>query len=322
MSRWALEGRDVSDFTIDANGVMTFRRPPDFERPDDSDRDNKYEVEVRPFDGRYYGSHQVTVTAEDVNEISGAATIIQPENFEGTLATYVAGGTGDLIVDPGWRLTGTDYWDFTIDEDGQLAFRSIPDHERPADSNRDNEYLFTVQAFGDRYYDTFDVTVTVTPVNEPPAITTTSTSATALSQPENRTTRLYTYRATDPEEGGTVRWSLGGADARFFVISQLGEFSFVPGSPPDYEDRSDADGDNVYRVTVQVSDDSSPPNTESLPVAVTVTEVNEGPEVTSGGSRFTVSENQEWAGETFTANDPEAERWTAGRWGERTTGTS
>ena len=315
VSRWALGGRDVSDFTIDANGVMTFRRPPDFERPDDSDRDNKYEVEVRPFDGRYYGSHQVTVTVEDVNEISGAATIIQPENFEGTLATYVAGGTGDLIVDPGWRLTGTDYWDFTIDEDGQLAFRSIPDHERPADSNRDNEYLFTVQAFGDRYYDTFDVTVTVTPVNEPPAITTTSTSATALSQPENRTTRLYTYRATDPEGGGTVRWSLGGADARFFVISQLGEFSFAPGSPPDYEDRSDADGDNVYRVTVQVSDDSSPPNTESLPVAVTVTEVNEGPEVTSGGSRFTVPENQEWAGETFTASDPEGgtvDRWTLG----------
>ena len=44
----------------------------------------------------------------------------------------------------------------------------------------------------------------------------------------------------------------------------------------------DSDGDNVYQVTVQVTDDDS--NTESLDVTVTVTDVNEGPEVTGGGT--------------------------------------
>ena len=87
-------------------------------------------------------------------------------------------------MEPSWRLTGTDAGDFTIDDNGELAFRSIPDYERPADSNRDNAYLFKVQASDDRYYDTLDVTVTVTPVNEPPTITTTSSSATALRQNE------------------------------------------------------------------------------------------------------------------------------------------
>ena len=49
---------------------------------------------MRPYDGRYYGSHEVTVTVEDVGEISGAAALSQAENFEGVLATYTAGGTG------------------------------------------------------------------------------------------------------------------------------------------------------------------------------------------------------------------------------------
>ena len=152
VTRWNLGGRDGGDFTISETGVMTFRSTPDYERPADSDLNNVYEVEVRPYDGRYYGSHDVTVTVEDVNEITGPATLSRTENIEGILATYSAGGRGDLTVEPTWRLTGADSGDFSISEGGELTFRSIPDHERPADSNRDNEYLFTVQASDDRYY--------------------------------------------------------------------------------------------------------------------------------------------------------------------------
>ena len=315
VTRWSLGGRDGSDFTISENGVMTFRRVPDYERPDDSDQNNVYEVEIRPYDGRYYGSHDVTVTVGDVNEITGPATLDRAENFGGVLAIYRATGQGDLIAVPAWRLTGTDGGDFTISEEGELTFRAVPDHERPADSNRDNEYLFTVQASDDRYYGTLEVTVTVSPVNEPPTITTTSSSATELRQVENRTSRLYSYRATDPEGGSTIRWSVGGVDNRFFAINEHGEFSFATTSSPDFEQPGDAGRDNVYNVTVQVSDDSSPPNTASLPVTVTVTDVNEGPEITSGGTRFTVPENQDWAGASFTASDPEGEaisRWNLG----------
>ena len=247
------------------------------------------------------------VTVEDVTEITRA------ESQDGVLATYTAGGRGDLTVEPTWRLTGTDGGDFAIDENGQLAFRNTPDHERPSDSNGDNEYVFTVQASDDRYYDTFEVTVTVAPVNEPPTITT--TSRTEFTQPENRTSRLYTWRATDPEGGSTITWSLGGADSRFFNINQRGEFSFAATSPPDFDQPGDSGGDNVYNVAIQVSDDSSPANTEALPVTVTVTDVNEGPEIASGGSRFTVQENQDLSGASFTANDPEGgevTRWNLG----------
>ena len=301
ISRWSLGGRDGGDFTISEDGVMTFRRVPDYERPDDSNRDNLYEAEIRPDDGRYYGSHDVTVTVGDVNEITGPATLDRSENFEGVLAIYRATDQGDLIALPGWRLTGTDSGDFTVSEQGELTFRAVPDHERPADSNRDNEYLFAVHATDGRYYDSHDVTITVTPVNEPPTITTTSSSATVLRQNENQTSRLYTYRATDPERG-TITWSAGGTDGRFFTIDELGQFSFNENSPPNFEIPGDSGGDNVYDVMIQVRDEGF--NTASLPVTVTVREVNEGPEV-SGRDNYTVPENGDLSGAFFTAVDPE-----------------
>ena len=295
ITRWRLGGRDGGDFNISETGLMTFRTTPDHERPADSNRDNVYEVEVRPYDGRYYGSHEVMVMVEDVDEITGPATLNRSENFEGVLANYSATGRGDLTVAPTWRLSGTDRGDFTITEDGELTFRSIPDHERPADSDRDNVYSFAVQASDDRYYGTLDVTVTVTPVNEPPTITT--TGRTTFTRQENDSAVFYTFRAIDPE-GSAVTWSTGGQDGGDFAIDG-GALKF--GSPPDFENPQGANG-NEYHVTVQATDDGS--NTASLPVTVTVTDLNEGPEV-MGPAQFTIAENQGLSNAVYAARDPE-----------------
>ena len=245
--------------------------------------------------GGYYGSHQVMVMVEDVDEIAGPASVNRSENFEGVLATYSATGRGDLTVVPVWRLSGTDRGDFTITEDGELTFRSIPDHERPADSNRDNVYSFAVQASDDRYYGTLDVTVTVTPVNEPPTITT--TGRTTFTRQENDSAVFYTFRAIDPE-GSTVTWSTGGQDGGDFAIDG-GALKF--GTPPDFENPQGANG-NEYHVMVQATDDGS--NTASLPVTVTVTDLNEGPEV-MGPVQFTIAENQGLSNAVYAARDPE-----------------
>ena len=225
INRWSTSGTDGGDFTINENGELKFRNTPDYERPADSNRDNIYTLSVRAYDGRYYGYLEVAVTVDDLDEISGPSGLDRPENFEGLLATYSAAGRGDLTVVPTWRLTGTDGGDFSISEQGELTFRSTPDYERPADSNRDNVYSLAVQVSDGGYYGSRDVTVTVTPVNEAPTITTTSSSATGLRQPENRTSRLYTYRATDPEGSG-IAWSLGGTDGGFFSIDERGQLAF------------------------------------------------------------------------------------------------
>ena len=145
----------------------------------------------------------VTVTVTDVNEgpeVSGLQSLSFTENqaTDRVLATYTATDPED----PGaaitlWSLTGRDAGDFTIDENGQLTFRSVPDYERPADSGRDNIYEVTVRASDGRYYGYLEATVTVTDVNEAPTITT--TSKTSFTYKENGTANLHTFRATDPE---------------------------------------------------------------------------------------------------------------------------
>ena len=311
INRWSTSGTDGGDFTINENGELKFRNTPDYERPADSNRDNIYTFSVRAYDGRYYGYLEVTVTVDDLDEISGPSGLDRPENFEGLLATYSAVGRGDLAVVPTWRLTGTDGGDFSISEQGELTFRSTPDYERPADSNRDNVYSLAVQVSDGGYYGSHDVTVTVTPVNEPPTITTTSSSATGLRQPENRTSRLYTYRATDPE-GSSIAWSVGGTDGRFFTIDQRGEFSFSETSPPDFEFPGDLGGDNVYNVTVQASDGT---HTGSVAVMVNVTDVNEGPTV-SGSETLSSTENRatEQVLASYTGSDPESPGTPINRW--------
>ena len=74
----------------------------------------------------------------------------------------------------------------------------------------------------------------MTDVNEPPIITTVSSSAMTLRQDENRTSRLYTYRATDPERR-TLTWSVVGADRNHFTIDEQGQLSFSETSPPNFE---------------------------------------------------------------------------------------
>lgn len=55
----------------------------------------------------------------------------------------------------------------------------------------------TIQPYDGRNTGSYAVTVTVIDVNEPPEFR--SGSRTSFTQAENRTTRLYTFNATDPE---------------------------------------------------------------------------------------------------------------------------
>ena len=318
---WSVGGTDSRFFTIDERGQFSFSEdnPPNFERPGDSGGDNVYDVtiEVRD-DVRNTDSLPVTVTVRDVNEgpeisRTGSSPGSVPENHDPSLAlarysaTDPEGGTVSR-----WRTSGSDGGDFAINDQGELRFRNIPDHERPADSNRDNSYVFTVQVSDGRVYGSFEETVTVTPVNEPPTITTDSSSAAELRQDENRTSRLYTYRATDPERSA-VTWSVGGTDSRFFTIDEQGQFSFREDSPPNFEQPGDSGADNVYDVTVQATDDGS--NTASLPVTVTVRDVDEPPEI-SGQQGLSFAENQttDRVLATYSAADPEDPSAAITRW--------
>ena len=88
-----------------------------------------------------------------------------------------------------------------------------------------------------------------TPTNNPPSITNTNMN---ISVVENQTS-AFTVNATDPN-GDTLSYSLSGDDASLFSISNQGVVTF--NTAPDFENPSDDNIDNVYKITVTVSDGS------------------------------------------------------------------
>ena len=113
--------------------------------------------------------------------------------------------------------------------------------------------------------DTIDITINVIDENEAPEITGPATKTYA----ENGTGPVASYSGRDPE-GASVTWTLLGTDSAYFAITNSGVLSFDPA--PDFEDLKDSDRNNVYHVTVQVSDGNKISRHE---VTVTVTNVEE-----------------------------------------------
>ena len=171
---------------------------------------------------------------------------------------------GDTLI---YTLTGTDAAAFEIDRGtGQISVGqgTMLDYETGTTS-----YTVTVTATDPHNrMATIDVTINVTDVDEDPSITSTSAAVTAITHEENATTALATYTASDPESE-MLTWSLSGPDAGMFSISPAGVLTFD--AAPDFEMPGDANGDNVYELTVATSDPAM--NSDQLDVSVTVTNV-------------------------------------------------
>lgn len=126
--------------------------------------------------------------------------------------------------------------------------------------------------------DTATVTVTITGVNDAPVLTFNATPSVA----ENTTEVPAALSATDVDSATPTFAIAGGADAARFVIDPAtGALSFA--EAPDFEMPGDADGDNVYEVTVSVTDGMA---TTSADLSVTVADVTEAPPVEARLNEF------------------------------------
>ena len=102
---------------------------------------------------------------------------------------------------------------------------------------------------------------------------------------------VMTVTATDADQPAqTLTYSIiGGADAAHFQVdANTGILSFL--SAPDFEAPTDAGGNNVYDVTVQVSDGHG--GTDTQAIAVTVTSANDSAPVITSGNTASVAENR------------------------------
>ena len=99
-------------------------------------------------------------------------------------------------------------------------------------------------------------------MNSPPVFTSSATPNVA----ENSAGTVLTATASDAESNALTFSISGGADAALVQITSGGALSFR--TPPDFEAPADANGDNVYEVTLAVSDGQA---SASQAVRITVT---------------------------------------------------
>ena len=159
-------------------------------------------------------------------------------------------------------------------------------------------YTFILTVSDGKYENSTEIVldILVDEANEPPVFT---SSSEPISVTENTTEVIHTAEASDPE-GNTLTYSLDGSDAEAFSIdSSSGALSFA--DAPDFENPTDANGDNTYQLSLQVSDGNSIVSQE---LSISVINVNEAPSITSAASAD-VPENSSGTIYTAAANDPE-----------------
>ena len=313
---WSVEsGDDGGKFTISSSGTLSFSNAPDFETPTQSGvTNNEYVVTVKVTDaGGLSDTHTVTVTVTDVNETPTisfpiSSTITEVENTATTeiIATYVATDADATTGTMSWDLEGNDASDFTITSTvngtANLYFAASPNFEGPADTGANNEYDVTVRVRDNgspRLQDTQGVAITVQDVNEAPVIS-------GVNSPEfeeieydvldaDLTAANYiiaTYSATDDDNSDnanlqTITWDVSGDDAAHFTIdSTTGELSFS--IRPDFENAVDMGSNNTYEIVVEADDGQGESNSVgAFTVTVTVTNVDETPEITTTDASHT-----------------------------------
>ena len=240
----------------------------------------------------------VIVTVEDVNEapkVMGETSVARDENSDLPIDVYQAtdpeGGATSWV-----ELLGADGGHFELDEFGELSFAEPPDYEAPADSGGDNVYNVIVRASDDGtppLIGELAVTVTVTPVDERPAI---SGPPSVTDYPENSPSTTVVgrrYTAMDPEGAGVTWSNLSGNDAGKFEFSNTGVLTFKVS--PNFEQQPE------YEVTLNAFDGGF---TGSLTVTVTIADVNEPPTI-SGEVLVDFTENGTGTVEMYSAMDPD-----------------
>ena len=277
---YTLGGTDASSFSIvSTSGQLQTKSALDHETKD------SYTVTVSVSDSTLSDSITVTISVTDVNDApvfteGDTATRSVAEN---TLASRNIGAVfaatdQDVPANTlSWTLGGTDASSFSIvSTSGQLQTKSALDHETK------DAYSVTVSVSDGTLTDSITVTINVTDVNEAPSFATITTTRAVAENTAANTNIGAVVAATDPDDGNTLTYTLGGTDASSFsIVSASGQLQTK--SALDHETK------DSYTVTVTASDTGL---TDSIAVTINVTDINEAPVLTEGATATrSVAEN-------------------------------
>ena len=293
---YSLEGTDAASFDIDATGQLKTEAALNHEDK------SSYSVTIKVSDGSLEDTVAVTITVTNVVEPPGkpAAPDVQATSQTVLSVSWSApSNTGPAISDYDYRyqVPGAASWTEVTDTTITALSATI------SGLTANTAYEVQVRATNDEgtggWSDSGQATTLVQP-NRDPAFA--SNAPTAQDVPENtaRDTGIGDpYTATDPDTGDTLTYSLEGTDASSFDIDSNGQLK--TSAALDHEVKSS------YSITVKVSDGRG--GSDTVPVTITVTNVNEAPDFDTAPTTQDVDENtaaETDIGSPYTANDPDA----------------
>ena len=212
---------------------------------------------------------QADVAREVAENTAAGSAIGDPviaEDEDSDVLTYTLSGTDASSFDIDWA-TGQLMTKAALDEETKGSYTVIVRATDPAGIPQAGT---AVAANSDE----ITVNITVTDVNEPPAVTG-DAAVTFAEDTGDITTALDTYDEDNPEDNVASTWSVAGPDGSKFTAAG-GALKFK--AKPDYEAPTDANKDNVYEVTVRAADAEG--NIGMKAVKVTVTNEDEDGTVT------------------------------------------
>ena len=264
----ASEGlKDEGLLSIDSSsGAIAFVSAPNFEVPGDVGANNTIEFSVKVSDGSLSSTQDFSFTITNVNEapVLSAATfsIAEQSTAVGTISASDPDGSTSLTYS---LASGSDAIDDGLlsinSSTGVVSFLAAPNYESPGDQGLNNVYNFTVNVFDGSIVTSKAYSVSVGNVNEAPVFS----IASAQNIVENSSSTIV-VTASDPDTS-SLTYSLSGSDASKFSISSNGVLSFV--STPDYEAPSDYGSNNVFDLSVSVTDGAY---SSSVTLVITLTD--------------------------------------------------
>ena len=273
---YSITAGNAGVFALDSTtGVITVNG----ENKLDYETTPSYSLTVAVSDGSLTATATVAITVTDINEaptITGTTTftiaedathsatvgIITGVDADKDTLTYsmTVGNSGDAFALD--SATGV----ITVNGENTLDYETTP------------SYSLTVAVSDGSLTATATVTINVTNVNEAPTITGTTTFTIAEDATHSATVGIITGVDADKD---TLTYSMTAGNAGVFALDSTTGVITVNG-----ENKLDYETTPSYSLTVAVSDGSL---TATATVAITVTDINEAPTITS--STFTITEN-------------------------------
>ena len=305
---WALFGEDADFFLINEDtGIVSIRAANpgfDFENPQDTNRDNVYELVLRVEDNENGLAATIPYSIEVIDDryeividdnvptftpFPDFVAIFENQIFTSKIPTLNLDPIAEGLIDPdtfAWSLSGDDASLFSIDSDsGVFEINNAPDYELPTDVDQDNTYEIVLTASSGG--------VGSEVIHASQAIKLLVGNVLESNNPRPPTNEFFIdnylnlYEIEENVEfnsvvpvihgnSGDIQWSLFGPDAEFFAFDPTnpGRIIAKDGIRFNYENPLDTNRDNTYQFYL-IAEDSATGKQLRNDTAVIIKDFNE-----------------------------------------------